>query len=361
MREKVLIVDDDLAGRALAGQILKGDYEVDFASDATEARGKLISGLVDLLLCGLDLPGEPGIDLIRSLLARDDDDMAVVALAEEDRPGLSAEVFDVGAYGYLVKPCRGGELRITVDGALRRRALDRQARAHQRGLERDVIVKGLEAERMRVQLQSSNESLERSRLETVHRLSLAVELRDQVAGSELSRMGSYCEDMARRLRLDQAICDCIGLAAQMHDIGKIGVSDGILLKDGPLTGAEREQMEKHTEIGRRILQGSDSPLMQLAETIAWTHHERFDGTGYPRGLAGEQIPIEGRIAAVADVFDSLTRARPYRPAVPFAEAMQTMAEGRGTHFDPEVLDAFLESFPAEAAESRLDGSLALQV
>ena len=115
-------------------------------------------------------------------------------------------------------------------------------------------------------------------------------------------------------------------------------------------------MEMHTEIGRRILQGSESPLLQLAETIAWTHHERFDGTGYPRGLSGKEIPIAGRIAAVADVFDSLIRARPYRPAIPFREAMRTMEDGRGSHFDPEVLDEFMGDAPASVPfrERRLD-------
>jgi response regulator RpfG family c-di-GMP phosphodiesterase len=130
-------------------------------------------------------------------------------------------------------------------------------------------------------------------------------------------------------------------------------------------------MEMHTVIGRQILQGSESPLLQLAETIAWTHHEKFDGSGYPRGLKGEQIPIEGRIAAVADVFDSLTRARPYRPAVPYRKALMTMTEGRGTQFDPEVLDAFMGDTPAESREPtfagsavpsvQLDGRLATQI
>jgi cyclic di-GMP phosphodiesterase len=369
MNARLLIVDDDPAERSVAGQVLGRDYELEFASDATEARGKLISGLVDLLLCDIHLPGESGMDLIRWLLARDEEDLAVIAVAEEDSPQLAAEVFEVGAYGYLVKPCRDGELRITVDGALRRRALDRRTRDHQRGLERDVIMKGLEAERMRQLLQSSEEQLERSRFETVHKLSLAVELRDQVSGRELSRMGGYCEDLARRLGLDDEICDRIGVAAQMHDIGKIAVSDSILLKDGPLTDDERAQMEMHTEIGRRILQGSESPVLQLAEAIAWTHHEKFDGTGYPRGLSGDLIPIEGRIAAVADVFDSLTRARPYRPAVPLPEAMEMMADGRGGHFDPDVLDAFIGGASAEAPAnararrpfSPLDGSLATQI
>jgi putative two-component system response regulator len=356
MSARLLVVESDPAERLVAAQVLQCDYEVSTAADATEARGKLISGLTDVLVCDVDLPGESGMDLVRSLLARDDDDIGVVVIAGEDSPELAAEVFEVGAYGYLVKPCRSADLRITVDQAVRRRRLDQQTRAYQRGLERDVMLKGLEAEKMRTRLRSSEELLERSRLETVHRLSLAVEMRDQVAESELSRVGSYCEDLARRLGLDDEICDHIGLAAQMHDIGKIAVPDHILLKEGRLTDEERAQMEMHTEIGRRILQGSESPLLQLAETIAWTHHERFDGTGYPRGLSGKEIPIAGRIAAVADVFDSLIRARPYRPAIPFREAMRTMEDGRGSHFDPKVLDEFMGDTPASGPfrERRLD-------
>jgi putative two-component system response regulator len=124
------------------------------------------------------------------------------------------------------------------------------------------------------------------------------------------------------------------------------VPDRILLKHGPLTARERKQMEAHAEIGRRILQGSESPLLQLAESIAWTHHEKFDGTGYPRGLSGEEIPITGRIAAVADVFDALTRDRPYRRAMSIASATDVMLDGRGTHFDPDMLDPFMSEIAA---------------
>jgi putative two-component system response regulator len=255
----------------------------------------------------------------------------------------------MGAYGYLVKPYREGDLLITVSNALRRKHLESQARAHQRELEQDVIAKSLEAERVRQLLRRSVESLERSRLETVHKLSLAVEMRDQVTGHHLSRMGVYCEEIARRIQLPGEICDSIALAGQMHDIGKVAVPDHILLKVGPLTREEREQMQTHAEIGRKILQDSESPLLQLAESIAWTHHEKIDGSGYPRGLRGDEIPIEGRIASVADVFDALTRDRPYRKAMPVPAAAELMAEGRGKHFDPVVLDTFMSEIPAARA------------
>jgi putative two-component system response regulator len=255
----------------------------------------------------------------------------------------------MGAYGYLVKPYREGDLLITVSNALRRRSLEAQAHAHERELEQDVIAKSLEAERVRQLLRNSEESLERSRLETVHKLSLAVEMRDQVTGHHLSRMGAYCEEIARRINLPGEVCDSIALAGQMHDIGKIAVPDHILLKAGPLSGEERKQMQTHAEIGRKILHGSESPLLQLAESIAWTHHEKIDGSGYPRGLNGNEIPIVGRIAAVADVFDALTRNRPYRKAMPVPAAAELMAEGRGKHFDPLVLDTFMSGIPLARA------------
>jgi len=348
MRPRILVVEDDAVARTLAGRILQPHYEVDFAADAHEARGKLIGGPIDLLLCDIFLPGENGMDLVETVLAREDR-IAVVMVTGSDDPVLVDRAFELGAYGYLVKPYRSGDLLITVSNALRRRQLEIDARAHKLQLEQDVIAKSLEAERFRQLLRHSEESLETSRLETVHKLSLAVEMRDQVTGHHLSRMGVYCEEIARRLELAARICDSIAPAAQMHDIGKIAVPDNILLKEGPLTAEEREQMQTHAEIGRKILQGSESPLLQLAESVAGTHHEKFDGSGYPHGLSGERIPIEGRIAAVADVFDALTRDRPYRRAMPMAEAAAIMADGRGSHFDADVLDAFMSEIPVAAA------------
>jgi putative two-component system response regulator len=286
------------------------------------------------------------MDLIHGLLSRERNDLAVVIVTGEDDPERAELAFDLGAYGYLVKPYRRGDLLITVSNAMRRRQLERQAQAYQRELEQDIVMKSLETERMRQLLRRTEESLEQSRLETVHKLGLAVEMRDQVTGHHLSRMGSYCEELCQRLELTGDVCDFVALAGQMHDIGKVAVPDHILLKMGPLTDDERAQMQTHAEIGKQILQGSESPLLQLAESIAWTHHEKVDGSGYPRGLHGDEIPIEGRVAAVADVFDALTRDRPYRRAMPLAKAVGVMAEGRGTHFDADVLDAFMAELPA---------------
>jgi putative two-component system response regulator len=340
MKRTILVVDDDAVARAYAGRILESHYELVYAADAHEARGKLLGAPIDLLLCDIFLPGENGMDLVETVLGWEAQIAAVLVTAADDS-NLVERAFEIGVYGYLLKPYRSGDLLITVSNALRRRQLEIQARAHERELERDLITQSLETERVRQRLRHSEQCLERSRLETVQKLSLAVEMRDQVTGLHLSRMGAYCEDLARRLSLPAETCDVIALAGQMHDIGKIAVPDRILLKRGPLTTDEREQMKTHAEIGRKILNGSESPLLRLAESIAWTHHEKFDGSGYPRGLSGEEIPVAGRIAAVADVFDALTRDRPYRRAMPVGDAAEIMVDGRGSHFDPDLLDSFM--------------------
>jgi putative two-component system response regulator len=177
--------------------------------------------------------------------------------------------------------------------------------------------------------------------ETIQRLCAAVEARDVDTAAHIARMSEHCWQIARELGLPREHCDLLRLASPMHDVGKVGVADDVLLKPGPLTQSERSAMQRHAEIGYRILTGSRSELLQLAALIAWTHHERYDGTGYPRRLAGEQIPLDGRIASVADVYDALTRDRVYRPRLPHEEATAMLTAGRGTAFDPSVLDAFI--------------------
>ncbi len=190
-------------------------------------------------------------------------------------------------------------------------------------------------------LTSSEIALRRSQEEMARRLSTAAEHRDGTIGRHIERVSIYCELVARKLGLDDSTCGSLRLASPLHDVGKIGIADQILLKPGPLTDDERALMERHAEIGHDMLTGSGSELLDLAATIALTHHERFDGKGYPRGLQGEAIPLEGRIVAVADVFDALTSDRVYRPAYNAEVATAMMRAGRGSQFDPLVLDAFI--------------------
>jgi putative two-component system response regulator len=192
-----------------------------------------------------------------------------------------------------------------------------------------------------IDLQHAVSELDAAQIETVRRLSRAVEFRDEDTGAHIARISAFAARTARRAGLDAERCRLIERASPLHDVGKVAIPDSVLLKPGPLTPAERSVIETHAEIGHRLLDGSDSAVLQLAATIALTHHEHYDGGGYPRGLAGEAIPIEGRIVAIADVFDALTSDRVYRPAMTVDEALVILRNGRGTHFDPELLDHFL--------------------
>lgn len=178
--------------------------------------------------------------------------------------------------------------------------------------------------------------------DTVIRLATAAEYRDETTGAHLHRMSRYAEVIAKNMGLPPKQVELVKLAAPMHDIGKIGIHDNILLSKGKLKDDEFDIMKTHTEIGHQILKDSNSPLLKTAETIAWTHHERYDGSGYPRGLCGEDIPLEGRVAAVADVFDALTTFRPYKPEYKITESIKTMEKEIASHFDPRVFEAFLK-------------------
>ncbi|MDQ3914386.1 MAG: HD domain-containing protein [Actinomycetota bacterium] len=192
-------------------------------------------------------------------------------------------------------------------------------------------------------LEAAEKELRLAQEDTVERLSIAAEFRDDETARHVQRMSRYSALLASRAGEDAERAELVRIASVMHDVGKIGIPDSILLKPGKLTPEERRIMEQHSEIGYRILSGSRSEVLSLAATIAWTHHERIDGTGYPRKLTGDAIPLEGRIAAIADVFDALTSHKVYKKAFPLGQAVDIMREGRGSHFDAGLLDLFLGS------------------
>ncbi|MGA2165245.1 MAG: HD domain-containing phosphohydrolase [Solirubrobacteraceae bacterium] len=194
--------------------------------------------------------------------------------------------------------------------------------------------------------------LEIAQSETVRRLSMAVEFRDEDTGAHIERIGRFSTLLAEQAGLDGELCERLGYAAPLHDVGKVAIPDAILLKPGPLTAEERAIVETHAEEGHRLLRGSSSSILDMAATIALSHHEKWDGSGYPRGLAGEAIPIEGRIVAVADVFDALTTDRVYRSAYTLEQAVELMREQRGRHFDPVLLDTFLEVLSSSGPDAR---------
>lgn len=314
VKERVLVVDRSLRVRARISRVLeRAGYRCTSAGTAAQARERLVGGSFDLMLCDVRVRGDmPGLDFLAYVLAEHPRTTAVM-VSELVDVALADRALALGACGYLVKPFDADDVLRSITSAISRRHHD------------------LDAE----------QELKASREETLQRLCTAVEAREPGTAAHISEMSDHCRDAARELGLPADRCDLIHSASAMHDIGKIGIPDDILLKPGRLTEDERASMEEHPEIGHRILVGSRSELLQLAAVIAWTHHEKFDGSGYPRGLAGRQIPLEGRLAAVADVYDALTRDRVYRPRFSRAEAFETLESGRGTHFDPEVLDALL--------------------
>jgi cyclic di-GMP phosphodiesterase len=193
------------------------------------------------------------------------------------------------------------------------------------------------------QLQVSFSDLNDANIETIYRLSIAAEFRDNDAATHLKKVCEYSKIIAKKLGWNDEKANMIKQASPMHDIGKIGISDSILFKPGKYNNDEYEEMRKHPSIGHIILKDSNSKCLQMGDRIAYTHHEKWDGTGYPNGLAGEEIPIEGRIVALADVYDALTTKRVYKPAFTKKEALKIMTEGRGSHFDSVVFEAFMDS------------------
>ena len=354
--ERILIVDDEEQIRTLLARLLGAHgYECLTADSAAAARRVLKETNVALVLSDVNMPGESGIEFTREVLAHHPE-TAVVMVTGMDDPAYAEVAIELGAYGYVLKPFKPNELIINVGNALRRRTLEIENRIHRELLEQTVLARTTALRETIARLESSDTELRRLREETIRRLSWAAEFRNQETGEHIVRMSLYCALLARLAGLDTEQAELIRIASPMHDVGKIGIPDRILLKPGPLTGEEREVMEAHTEMGHRILAGSGVELLDLAAEMALTHHERIDGSGYPRGLAGTAIPVEGRICAIADVFDALTSDRVYRQAFQPDEARELMLQGRGTQFDADLLDLFVVAFDDVLAIRRAAGT-----
>jgi putative two-component system response regulator len=341
---ELLIVDDDPSIRRWEYRVL-GDqgFTCTVAGDVPEAEGSLTGHDFALALLDVNLPGGSGLDLL-SHIRSEHPRTAVLMVTGADNLTLATRAIELGAYGYLVKPVRAGELVINVVNALHRRR--REAELHGR-LERLETLRDDTEDQLRRLLTRDGDDAElitTLESDSARRLLRVAEFRDEQTGHHMARMGLYCELLARGCGIDMDQSARLRRASELHDIGKIGIPDSILLKPGRLTSDERRVMQTHAEIGYRLLSDSDSELLRTAAVTALTHHERFDGEGYPRMLAGDEVPVEGRIAAVADVFDALTSDRVYRPALPVRMAVEMMEAERGRQFAPEVLDALHRGF-----------------
>jgi putative two-component system response regulator len=337
----VLVVDDDEAIRRVVTRILeRAGYACTEAPNPTEARSLARVQEFSLVTCDVNMPGGSGLALVADLRERHPDIAVLMVTGMDDRE-IAATATELGAYGYVTKPFATNEILIAVDNALRRRELEIENRTHQQHLERLVAERTADLTATVERLSRAEQALRASQEEAIQRLAQAVEFRDPATGAHLNRMSRTCELLAERSGMGAERAQLIRIASPMHDIGKIAVSDEILHKPGKLTPTDWDEMRKHPLIGAEILSGSESELLRLGGLIALTHHERWDGSGYPQGLAGEAIPVEGRIVALADVFDALTSERPYKPAFDIDHAVSLMRDERGRHFDPDYLDIFL--------------------
>lgn len=321
-KSRILAVDDTATNLAMLKAILRDDCEFSTASSGEEALTRLKEGEPPaLVLLDIGMPGMDGLEVCRRLkqdpkLHR----LPVIFITAMGEIADEAAGFEVGAVDYIAKPFSASVVRARVKTHL---ALADQRRA----LEDEVA--------------SRTKELKRSRLEIIRRLGRAAGYRDDDSGMSVIRMSHYAAMVARAIGLDEETVDTLFHAAPLHDIGKIGVSETILRKPGPLNEEEWRAMKEHTTIGALIIGKHEDPLLEMARIIAWTHHEKWDGTGYPQGLEGEDIPLPGRIVALADVFDSLTSVRPYKGAWEPSEAFELIRKAAGTHFEPRLVDTFL--------------------
>jgi putative two-component system response regulator len=329
-RARILIVDDQVDNVVLLTRILSPTYKnVVSTTNAEETFTMIAAFQPDILLLDLHMPGLGGHEIIQRLRAVKQNDMLpVLVLTADSTKEARNRALELGANDFLTKPLDRQEVLLRVGNMLDTRMLQVGLRDHNEELE----------ERVR----ERTKELEEANQYSLERLALAAEIRDDETGKHTNRVGDLAARIAGQLGWDDNGVDLVRRAAPLHDIGKIAIPDAVLLKPGKLTPAEFELMKTHTEVGARILTGGRSILLQLAEIIALTHHERWDGTGYPNATAGRHIPVSGRIVAVADVYDSLTHERPYKRAWSHEEARAEIIEQSGRHFDPRVVAAFLE-------------------
>jgi putative two-component system response regulator len=359
VKKHILIVDDDqrvldALQRALHGH--NSEWDMTFVRRPEEAWESLLQVAYDAVVTDVRMPGMSGIELLARIRKNTETkDVPVVVLTGLNDDDLKEKALLCGAVDLLNKPVSTGQLVARLKSVLLMKEYQDELRAANESLARTV--------------EQQNADLARTRMSVVCRLGMAAEFRDEDTGNHVIRVGCYSRAIGAALQMPPPFLEMLLLAAPLHDIGKIGIPDSVLLKPGPLSDEEWGIMQRHCEIGECILREQSKvmipmldwyavefaaengamrnhdPVLEMAATVALSHHEKWDGSGYPRGLSGENIPLESRIVSVADVFDALTSNRPYRPARPEDEALTIMDSTVGTHFDPRVYAAFTESLP----------------
>jgi putative two-component system response regulator len=328
---RILVADDDLASLNVLMRTLQraGFINLHGVCDARGILRAVIDFQPDVVLLDLHMPQIDGIETIHDIAALQGrrNYLPVLVLTGDSSGEVRDAALAAGARDFLTKPYDAGEVLLRVRNLIDTRLLHVELQRQNAAL----------SERF----ESRTEELEAAKVEILERLARAADFRDDSTYGHTTRVGELASLIAAQLGHSEAEVDQIRIAARLHDIGKIGLSDSILMKPGRLAPAEFLAQEKHTLIGANILAGSRFPVLRLAEQIALAHHERWDGTGYPHGLCGDEIPISARIVSVADVFDALTHKRAYKPAWRVEDALAEIVHQRGLMFDPAVVDAFL--------------------
>jgi putative two-component system response regulator len=326
----VLVVDDEAALCQLLVRWLTGEgWHCLSASSAVEALEIMLAHPVQVVTTDLNMPEHNGVWLLEQITKLYPEASVLMLTAATDTQ-QAVEALTKGAVGYLFKPIQWQEYAHRVRQAWERGQLLRDRRDYLRTLERRVFDQTV--------------ALRLAQEETIHRLVMASACRDQETGAHIRRTGLLSECLALAAGWSDVEAEQLRMAAPMHDVGKIGIPDAILCKRGTLTDGEFNIMKRHTLIGARMLAGSNSPVLQLAEKIALSHHERWDGDGYPHQLSGEQIPEAARILTIVDVYDAISHDRVYRPAMQEHVILEIMRRGIGTHFDPQLLLLFLANY-----------------
>lgn len=340
---RILVADDDEMIRTLHSEFVRGfGYEVELAADGIEAIAKIGLG-VDLVLTDAHMPNLDGFEVARRIReTRSAEELPIVMVtsleAREDR----LRAYEVGINDFINKPVDHTELRLRLKWLLELKTTHERLRRSKDNLETTVQRRTRELREALEEVTRAQREIQAGHLDTIRRLTLAAEYKDHDTAGHIERIGRYSQIMGVAMHLRPGLIDLLLHAAPMHDVGKLGIPDSILLKPGPLDEEERAIMNTHTTIGGQILAGSTSPVIQLGERVALTHHEKWDGTGYPEGLSTEDIPLEARICSVVDFFDALTMDRPYRKAVANDEVVEMIVSQSGSAFDPAVVEIFLK-------------------
>src|SRR5580704_3176425 len=344
---RVLVVDDErAASKLISVRLAPPDFYCVTAVSGEQALVKLQREPFDAVISDLQMPGIDGMELLNQV-RRYYPYLAFLVVTGVNDVDVGVEAMRCGADDYLVKPLRESAVRASLQSAIHKRHLERQIEHYRRNLE-EMVDERTE------QLSEALRQLERSYEDTFQALGAAIDLRDNETAGHSRRVRDFSLEIARAMGCSEKQMTSLARGAYLHDIGKLGVADGILLKPGPLTPEERKLMQRHVQIGFDLVK--DIAFLANAAEIVLTHHERYDGAGYPRGLRGEEILLSARIFAVADTLDAITSDRPYRRASSFESARETIRQCSGSQFDPQIVDVFLripaETWPAIAKDQR---------